>query len=132
MKTCPVVHFEMPYKDGEKTAEFYKRAFGWQMSQMDEKMGNYILAGTTEVDEHMMPKKPGAINGGFYPASADDPSSMYPSVTIGVDDIKQSIEDVKKAGGNVLGEPVMIPGVGWYVKFYDPNKNCASMLEPTR
>ena len=62
----PVVHFEMPAKDKKRTSEFYSKAFGWQMNQLGEEMGNYLLAGTTPVDENRMPKEPGAINGGFF------------------------------------------------------------------
>ena len=63
----PVVHFEMPAADRTRMANFYTKAFGWQTQLMDEKMGNYVLATTTEVDDKGRPKAPGAINGGFYP-----------------------------------------------------------------
>ena len=68
-KMDPVVHFEMPTKDKKRTAEFYSNAFGWKMNQLGAEMGDYLLAQTTETDEKMMPKQPGAINGGFFPLS---------------------------------------------------------------
>ena len=34
------------------------------------------------------------------------------------------------AGGNVLGEPMEIPGVGKYVSFMDSEGNRVSMLQP--
>jgi predicted enzyme related to lactoylglutathione lyase len=37
---------------------------------------------------------------------------------------------VAAAGGEVLGEPMDIPGVGRYVSFYDTEKNRVSMLQP--
>ena len=65
----PVVHFEMPYDDRERMAKFYESAFGWQTQMLGEDMGNYVLATTTETDEKG-PKRPGAINGGFFPRKA--------------------------------------------------------------
>jgi predicted enzyme related to lactoylglutathione lyase len=37
---------------------------------------------------------------------------------------------VTSAGGEVLGEPMAIPGVGDYVVFVDPEGNRLSMLQP--
>jgi uncharacterized protein len=124
----PVVHFEMPYDNRERLAKFYASAFGWQMQMMGEEMGNYVLATTTPTDESG-PKKPGAINGGFFAKKADWPM-QYPSVVIAVDDIKQAVKKVASAGGGVLGEPMVIPGVGQYVSFTDTEGNRVGMLQP--
>ena len=97
-----VVHFEMPYDDRERMAKFYGSAFGWQTQMLGEEMGNYVLATTTESDERG-PKRPGTINGGFFPKKPDWPA-QYPSVVIAVDDIKESARKVTDAGGRVLGE----------------------------
>ena len=89
------------------------------------------VATTTETDEEGRPKTPGAINGGFYPKS-DDMPAQYPSVVIAVENIKEHIRQVEKAGGKVLGEPMDIPGVGLYVSFMDTEGNRVSMLQPHR
>src|SRR5512135_758419 len=106
----PVVHFEMPYDNRARMAEFYGSVFGWQMRMLGEDMGNYVLATTTETGESG-PQRPGAINGGFFAKQPDWPA-QYPSVVIAVDDVKESIRKVTHAGGKVLGEPMAIPGVG--------------------
>jgi uncharacterized protein len=62
----PVVHFEMPYDNRVRMAKFYESAFGWRTQMLGEDMGNYVLATTTETGESG-PKRPGAINGGFFP-----------------------------------------------------------------
>lgn len=128
MKMNPVVHFEMPAEDGKRVAEFYSKAFGWHMRATGEAMGNYVLATTTESDDNG-PKKPGTINGGFFMKSDDKPA-QYPSVVIQVADIKESMKNVEKAGGKVLGEPIEIPAVGWYVSFMDSEGNRVSLLQP--
>jgi predicted enzyme related to lactoylglutathione lyase len=127
-KMCPVVHFEMPYEQRERMAKFYRQAFGWQAEMLGPEMGNYVVATTTETDGHR-PKQPGAINGGFYQKHADWPA-QYPSVVIAVDDIQGAMQAVTKAGGEVLGEPMQIPGIGQYVSFYDSERNRVSMLQP--
>jgi hypothetical protein len=124
----PVVHFEMPFEDRVRMAKFYRSAFGWQTQMLGEEMGNYVLATTVETGPKG-PKRPGAINGGFYPKKPDWPA-QYPSLVIAVDDIKKAITKVVKAGGTVLGEPMEIPGVGSYVSFTDPEGNRVSMLQP--
>jgi predicted enzyme related to lactoylglutathione lyase len=123
-----VVHFEMPYDDRDRAAKFYESAFGWQMEKMGAEMGNYLLAITTESGA-AGPKKPGAINGGFFEKKPDWPM-QYPSVVIAVDDIKHAIKKVGTAGGNVLGEPMDIPGVGQYASFTDSEGNRVGMLQP--
>jgi predicted enzyme related to lactoylglutathione lyase len=116
------------YDDRERMAKFYQEAFGWQTRMLGEEMGNYVLATTTETDESG-PKKPGAINGGFFPKRPDWPA-QHPSLVIAVDDIQGAMKNVAEAGGKVLGEPMEIPGVGQYVSFFDPEGNRVSMLQP--
>ncbi len=128
MSMNPVVHFEMPYEDEKRVADFYANVFGWQNQAMGEQMGNYIVSTTTESDEKG-PKQPGAINGGFFPISDDKPG-MVPSVVIQVSDIKDYMKKIEVAGGKILGEPVEIPGVGWYVSFNDTEGNRVSILQP--
>ena len=127
----PVVHFEMPAEDRKRMADFYTKVFGWKTQQLDEDMGNYVLATTTDSDENGNPKKPGAINGGFF-QKTDDKPAQYPSVVIAVDDIKEHINRVENSGGKVLGEPSDIPGVGLYVSFFDTEGNRVSMIQPIR
>jgi predicted enzyme related to lactoylglutathione lyase len=124
----PVVHFEMPYSDRQRVAEFYQRAFGWQMQMLGEDMDNYVLALTTET-ENGRPTTPGAINGGFFPVKPDWPA-QHPSVYISVADVVTAMDKVTAAGGKVLGEPMEIPGIGRYVAFLDTEGNRSSLLQP--
>ena len=77
------------------------------------------------------PTQPGEINGGFFPKKPDWPA-QHPSVVIAVDDIRRAMGKVKEAGGEVLGEPMDIPGVGSYVSFTDTEGNRVSLLQPAR
>lgn len=137
-KPDPVVHFEMGYNDKDRMVKFYETVFGWKGQDMGPGMGGYVVAQTTETDEQGMVKTPGNINGGFY--KKEGPSSQAPSVVISVDDINKAIEDVKAAGGKILGgmqpdgtrtmEPTEIPGVGLWISFEDTEGNRVSLLQP--
>ncbi|MEW6604236.1 MAG: VOC family protein [Thermoproteota archaeon] len=126
-----VIHFEMPAESRKRMTDFYTKVFGWKTQQLGEDMGNYVRATTTESDENGRPKKPGAINGGFF-QKTDDMPAQYPSVVIAVEDIKKHSKNVEEAGGKVLGEPWDIPGVGMYVSFLDTEGNRVGMLQPAR
>ena len=136
----PVVHFEMGYNDRERMKNFYNTALGWQMQQMGDDMGGYVVAQTAETDADGMVKAPGTINGGFY--KKEGPSSQAPSVVISVDDINKAMEDVKASGGKILGgmqpdgtktmEPTQIPGVGLWISFEDTEGNRVSLLQASR
>jgi len=124
----PVDHFEMPYDDRERMARFYTDAFGWKTQLLGAEMGHYVTAATTDA-EPGTPLPAGAIHGGFYPRKPDWPA-QYPSVVIAVPDIGAAIRQVRRAGGEVLGEPMEIPGIGLYVSFMDTERNRVSLLQP--
>ena len=125
----PVVHFEMPYRDRHRAARFYAEAFGWKIDKLGPEMGHYVVVTTAEVDAK--PGAPaGAINGGLFEYKADWPA-QYPSVVIAVEHMEAAMARVTKAGGEVLGEPMTIPGIGEYVAFFDTERNRHSMLKPT-
>jgi len=134
-----VVHFEMGANDRERMKKFYETVFGWETKQFGPDMGNYVVVHTTETDEKGMVKTPGAINGGFY-QKTENPLSHAPSVVISVDDIRESMKEVEKAGGKILGgmdqsgkhtmEPQDIPGVGLWISMQDTEGNRVSILQP--
>jgi predicted enzyme related to lactoylglutathione lyase len=126
----PVIHFEMPAVDRKRMSDFYTKTFGWQTQMLGEEMGGYVTAGTSESDEKGRPKTPGTINGGFYQRT-EDPLSHAPSVVIAVDNINDHMKKVTDGGGEIIGEPMEIPGVGKYVSFTDTEGNRVSMLQPS-
>jgi len=65
----------------------------------------------------------------MFPFKTDWPA-QYPSVVIGVEDIQAAMSRVTNAGGEVLGHPMEIPGVGKYVAFTDTEGNRNSMMQP--
>lgn len=125
----PVVHFDMPAEDTGRMAEFYSRTFGWITRQLGPERENYVLAATTETDEQGLPKHVGMINGGFY-VRRDEWPEQYPSVVVAVQDIDESIRKIIENGGEVLDEPMDIPGLGLCVSFFDTENNMVGMMQP--
>ena len=130
---CPVVHFEMPYRDRERAARFYAAAFGWTHQMLGPEMGDYMLVNTVENGPRpgVPPEAPvAAIHGGFYPFKADWPM-QHPSVVVAVENVHAAMARIVAAGGQVLGEPMTIPCVGEYVAFVDTEGNHNSILQPS-
>jgi predicted enzyme related to lactoylglutathione lyase len=135
MNRNPVVHFEMPYDDQDRAAAFYEKAFGWNAKKLGEAMGNYVVVHTTDTDAQNMVTKPGTINGGLFKKSKPEQGV---SVVISVDDINAAMQQVKDAGGTVLGgskgdgTPDDIPGIGLYSSIVDTEGNRVGLLQPHR
>ena len=125
----PVVHFEMPSIDKKRVKNFYETVFDWKMTQLGSEMGDYLLATTSPTDKNNMHKKKGAINGGFYKKGKN---GTIPHIVIAVQNLKKSMEMVKKSGGQVLGKPMGIPGVGDFIMFNDSEGNRVGMLQPSK
>jgi uncharacterized protein len=128
-KMNPVVHFEMATKDKKRTADFYSKAFGWNMQIMGEEYGGYLMAQTAPTDEQGMNKTPGTINGGFFNYK-DEEGFRYPHLVISIEDLDESIKAVKENGGEILGDKMEIPGIGMYASFKDTEGNIVGMLQP--
>ena len=125
---CPVIHFHMPYRDGKRAAGFYAAAFGWKYEQLGPEMGNYIVVTTATKDAR--PGAPGgSIDGGLYQFNPDMPDQVA-GIVVGVEDIHAAIDRIRAAGGQVPGQPSMIPGVGDFVGFIDTEGNHHAVLQP--
>ncbi|BCJ55484.1 glyoxalase [Actinoplanes sp. NBRC 14428] len=113
-----VVHFEVPYDDAERAHGFYREAFGWQLATMPG-MG-YTLATTTPTGEDGRPGEAGGINGGML---ARQGVITAPVITIGVEDLDDSLARVEKLGGRVeIGrQPVGDMGFAAYVRDTEGN-----------
>lgn len=121
----PVIHFEIPADDSERVRRFYERAFGWRTTPLGPEPGDFVLAVTVESDEETrIPRKRGAINGGFYRRTEPGQAVQF---TILVDDIREAMQKIESAGGKVLGEPFELPGVGLFATFTDSEGNLAQI-----
>ena len=96
MKSSKVTHFEIPVDDMEKAKAFYREVFGWNV-QVEPRM-QYTMATTSETDKMNIPLERGAINGGIIKREG---KLKHPLVTLQVDDVDESLAQVKKHGGKI-------------------------------
>ncbi|VVB87412.1 Glyoxalase/Bleomycin resistance protein/Dioxygenase superfamily protein [uncultured archaeon] len=119
-----VVHFEIPADDLERAKKFYESIFGWKMDTMEGM--EYILIGTTPVDENGMPKEPGAINGGMMKRQRPLTS---PIITINVENIDDALKNVKKMGGEVVRGKMPVADMGYAAYFKDTEGNIIGLWQ---
>src|ERR1700687_3175387 len=119
-----IVHFEIEAVDQERAKNFYVQAFGWQMQQMGQDMGNYVVVITGD------PKAPGGINGGIYSAAPGAKELNAFRCVVGVDNIDQAMAKVKSAGGQLLSDKMDIPTIGTFITCKDTEGNTFTMLQP--
>lgn len=113
-----VIHFEVAAKTPERAVNFYKRAFGWDISKWEEQ-DEYWLA-TTGPDS-----KPG-INGAIMPG--DMPQVV---LTIDVDDIDKTCQTILDAGGKHLTEKQEVMNVGIMRYCQDTEGNKFAIMQST-
>jgi len=105
-----VVHFELFDEQPQRLVDFYRAAFGWDISTWggpDE----YYLATTG-------PQEDVGINGAITPFGS---AGRQPVVlTIDVENLGEAIASVIAAGGEAVSERQEIPGVGTFAYMRDP------------
>jgi len=119
-----VVHFEIPFDDGERAREFYREAFGWQLMEMPDM--NYTLA-TTGPSGEAGPTEPGYIDGGMI--DRDISPSAGPVVVVDVADINDALAKIEKLGGETLVGRTEVGGMGWAAYFRDREGNVLGLWE---
>ena len=119
-----VVHFEIPVDDLERAQKFYKGVFGWKMDAVPEM--EYILIGTTPVDENGMPTETGGINGGMMKRQKPFNS---PIITINVENIEEAMKKVMKMGGKMVREKMQVGDMGYASYFKDTEGNIIGLWQ---
>jgi len=119
-----VVHFEIPVDDLERAQKFYKNVFGWKMESLPGI--EYIMIGTTPVDDKGTPKEIGAINGGMIKRQRPVTS---PIITIGVEDIEGAMKNVKKMGGEIVRGKMQVGEFGYAAYFKDTEGNIIGLWQ---
>ncbi len=113
-----VVHFEIPADDPERVIEFYGKVFGWKIDKWEGPF-DYWLVTTGEEDE------PG-INGAIM---SREMGEMVKN-TIGVESFDEYAQKIEDAGGKMLMEKQVLPGVGAMAAFEDTEGNVSVIIEP--
>jgi hypothetical protein len=118
-----VVHFEIPYEDGDRARAFYTRVFGWELNEMPEM--DYTLA-TSGPSSDEGPTEPGFINGGMM--QRGQPFTA-PTVVIDVESIDDALKSIVGAGGAMISERQPVGGLGFAAYFTDTEGNVIGLWE---
>ena len=124
--TGRVVHFEIPFDDGDRARSFYSDAFGWQLMEMPE-MG-YTIVMTGPTDQETGPTEPGFINGGMFERSETFPGKA-PNLVIDVASVDDALAKVKDAGGTVVNDRMPVGEMGFTGYFTDTEGNLIGLWE---
>jgi predicted enzyme related to lactoylglutathione lyase len=119
-----VVHFEVPFDDGERATTFYREAFGWQLNSMPQMQ--YTLVTTTATDEQGQPTESGAINGGMLARQGPITS---PIIVIDVQDLDEALARVEKLGGKVVLGRQQVGDMGYSAYVNDTEGNVIGLWQ---
>jgi uncharacterized protein len=119
-----VVHFEIPFDDGDRARAFYKEAFDWQVQEMPD-MGYTMVMSGPSGDQG--PTEPGYINGGML-GRGDGPATA-PVLVIDVESIDVALERITDLGGSTLVGRTPVGGMGFSAYFNDPEGNVVGLWE---
>jgi predicted enzyme related to lactoylglutathione lyase len=119
-----VVHFDIPFDDGDRSRRFYAEAFGWRLQSMPG-MG-YTLVTTGPTGESG-PTEPGFVNGGMM-SRADSPSPG-PIPVVDVDSIDDTLSAIGRLGGATLRGRQPVGDMGFAAYARDPEGNVLGLWE---
>lgn len=111
-----VIHFELPVDDNARATTFYREVFGWEVQNPDDDEGYWLV--TTGTGE------PG-IDGAFI---ARQHASQLVNI-IGVASLDDSLDKAKAAGGELVRDKEVIPGIGTAAYIKDPEGNTVGLFE---
>jgi predicted enzyme related to lactoylglutathione lyase len=118
-----VVHFEVPFDDGDRARAFYAEAFGWQMNPLPEM--SYTLV-TTGPSGQGPPSEPGFINGGMFQRGE---ATAGPVIVVDVDDIDAALARIEELGGKTVEARQQVGEMGFSAYFQDPEGNLIGLWQ---
>ena len=119
-----VVHFEVPFDDGERATTFYREAFGWRLDSMPN--FQYTMVTTTPTDEQGRPTEAGGINGGML---ARQGPITTPVITIGVNDLDEALARIEKLGGKIAIGRQTVGTAGFSAYVHDTEGNLIGLWQ---
>lgn len=109
-----IAHVEIPSSNMNQTKDFFSKVFGWEFKPFGSGymlFNNHkgIMVGIRQVEK---------VNSG-------DSTVFH----INVNNIDEIMTSVKSNGGSVFKEKSVIPAMGWYALFKDPQGNIIGLYQ---
>ena len=111
-----VVHFEIGCSDIDKTSDFYKAVFDWNLTRQ----GNSAIINTGKED---------ALSGHLNQLGPNDPQN-YVTVYIETDSIVSDLKAVEVNGGEIFVKPTKLPDGREFAWFKDVAGNLIGLITP--
>lgn len=118
-----VVHFEIPFGDGDRARSFYREAFGWEVTELPD-MGYTMV--TTGPSGEQGPTEPGYVNGGMLRRESPNEGPM---IVIEVDDIDEALGRIESLGGQTLVGRQEVGEMGSAAYFKDVEGNIMGLWQ---
>ncbi len=112
-----ICHVEIPTTDFEKAKTFYSSLFGWKITitpNMDYatfETGSEPGGGFNKVDKVTSVGEQGVL------------------IYVFTEDIQETLARVVELGGSVIKEKTLIPEIGWYALFGDPDGSIIGIFQ---
>ena len=119
-----VVHFEIPFDDGDRARKFYADAFGWMINVIPEM--HYSIVRTGPTDDQGFPTEGGYIGGGMI--KRESPTDR-PVITIDVEDIDAALEKIESLGGTTILGRQDVGDMGYAAYFKDVEGNLMGLWQ---
>ncbi|MCW2675914.1 MAG: hypothetical protein JWR70_954 [Modestobacter sp.] len=119
-----VVHFEIPFDDGDRARRFYREAFGWQLQELPEMAYTLVTSGPSG---QQGPAEPGFINGGM--TARQNSGSGGPTVVIDVESIDAALDRVQELGGSTVVPKQPVGSMGFTAYVQDTEGNVIGLWE---
>lgn len=124
-RQATVSHFEIPARDLERAARFYREVFGWTVEPVPWQGGPYYkVRGSAALPSGSAPGKTG-IDGGLMPREegVDQPLLVIHVPPEATETLEAWLARILDAGGEVDQPPSRIGEMGFFARFRDPEGN---------
>ena len=118
MQKNPVVWWELASHDADKTVEFLRKVFDWEVI-FDERLGFYTLPDETS---------PEGIGGGVF--TLRKARLPFLALYIQVEDIDAKVRLIEQHGGYIVDPPSVAPGGSRICLFNEPSGVTLAMIQP--
>jgi predicted enzyme related to lactoylglutathione lyase len=119
MQKNPVVFWELATHDMEKTVEFFREVFEWEIT-FNDRLGFYIIHEISSPNE--------ALDGAVF--TLKRAKLPFLTVFIQVEDIEEKAKLISEKGGFIVDEPSEILSGSKICLFNEPSGVTFAMLEP--
>ena len=118
-----VVHFEIPFDDGDRARAFYEKAFDWDVSAMPGM--DYTIVSTGPSGDSG-PTEAGYIGGGMAQRGEN---FTAPTVVVDVEDIDDALKTIESLGGSTVLGRTPVGDMGFSAYFTDPEGNVIGLWQ---